>query len=81
MAFLTKIKASTDIYYYVSVYKKKEQYSTKNEERIFSLGCKKKAKKTLEKWNKNFNYVPDDLIEKGIQKEQLKKWLEQINNN
>lgn len=74
MAFISKVKAKGNIYFYVHIY---DKTATRGERSIYSLGSKEKALFKLTSWRKK-SYIPGDLIELGIKLENLDKWREKI---
>lgn len=78
MAFLSFVKSRGETYVYVTEYSGQKKYSSSSKMHIYSLGKQKEAIFTLQAWDLNFNHFPRELLDKGYNKQDLKKWIQDI---
>lgn len=73
--FLSKVKAKGKVYYYAYVYDGNAERGTRS---VYSLGRTEKAIDQISAWKKAQKNIPGELIELGLQVENLDKWIEKI---
>ncbi|MCU5197926.1 hypothetical protein OCE52_24325 [Bacillus mobilis] len=78
MAFLTSVKASGRRYYYLGKYTGKTLNNQKGYEHFYNFGNEKVALERLSLWMLDNSFIPVELIELGISKDDVIKWKNKV---
>lgn len=80
---IKKVKDKEYEYFYLrrsDRLKSEDQNRKKKDTNLYSFGNKNKALDLLNSWNKDENKIPQSLIDLGYNSEDVKKWLEEVEN-
>ncbi|WP_051575095.1 hypothetical protein [Sporolactobacillus terrae] len=75
--YLEKRKANGQVYIYLMQYAVRENY-VNNKRTVFRFGRADRAKKKIKHWSQHFHMIPMELLDQGITKSDLEKWMKYI---
>lgn len=78
VAFLTSVKAGKRRYYYLGKYTGKTQTNQKGYEHCYNFGNENVALERLSLWMLDNSFIPKELIDLGISKEDVIKWKNKV---
>jgi hypothetical protein len=78
MAFLSFVKSRGERYVYITEYCGNKEYSSSKKKHVFSLGKQEDALYTLQAWKLNYDFFPKELKDRGYNKKDIKKWIQDI---
>lgn len=76
--FVSRVKAKGNYYFYLYSYHSDLTTRKQGLKPIYSLGRFEKAITKLNEWEKDFNGIPKELIDRGISKDDLSKWKNKL---
>ena len=79
MAYLSQVRAGGRQYIYLTEYCGNQPFSSKMERHVFSFGNSQIALLKMKRWFRRFDTdFPEELINSGYTKEDLKIWIETL---
>ncbi|MEM5678856.1 hypothetical protein AAHB46_00645 [Bacillus paranthracis] len=74
MAYLNSTKAAGNRYFYLSVYTGRKKHTCKKYKNVYSFGNQNIALERLSLWLLDKKFIPKELIDLGISREDVSKW-------
>jgi hypothetical protein len=78
IGYIVKIKSKGREYFYLR--KSVRKVDLVEKKTIYSFGSKRNAIEKILLWKENLELLPEELKKLGYGKEDILKWIEQINN-
>lgn len=76
MGYLSQVRAGGKQYIYLTEYCGTQEYSSKREQHVFSLGNSQRALLLMKRWSRKFDSeFPAELKEKGYTLDDVFEWI------